>query len=62
MHQGISNLIVKSDFLLVVEDILQQEAPSSAIGNILIDIKELMLRFTNCTVQYGNCIGNVAAH
>lgn len=54
MHQRISSLVIESDCLQVVEKIVQQEAPSSAIGNILMDIKKSMSHFTDCILQYGN--------
>lgn len=62
LYQGISNLIIETNCLLVVEEILQREAPSSAIGNILMDIKELMSHFTDCVIQYGNYMANMVAH
>lgn len=62
MHQGISNLIIETNCLLVVEEILQCKAPSSAIGNIMMDIKELMSHFMDCIIQYGNYMANEVAH
>lgn len=54
LHQSIANLIVESDCLLVVEEITQQDLPSLAIGNIMLDIKELMSLFPHCSIQYGD--------
>lgn len=51
MHQGFSNLIIESDCLLVVEEILKHELSYSIFGNIFLDIKDLMSHFCNCKVQ-----------
>lgn len=42
IHPGIFHLIVVSDCLLVVEDILNQEPSNLTFGNIILDIEELM--------------------
>lgn len=47
MHQRISNLIIERDCLLVVNELQQLEAPCSTVGNMLLDIKELMATSKN---------------
>lgn len=51
LHRGVTNFISKSYCLLVVEEILHQESSCLAIGNILMDIKELMSLFSDCKVE-----------
>lgn len=53
MHQWISNLIIKSDFLFLVEEISSQEDPNLALGNIFLDIKDFLWHFINYRIQYG---------
>lgn len=57
-----TNLIIESDCLLVVEEINQHERPTLVVGNILLDIRELMSAFPNRRIQYGNHIDNMVAH
>lgn len=58
MHQVITNLIIKSDYLLVVEEILRQEPSNSVIGNIILDIKYLMSHFVTmkCSMIITNSV------
>lgn len=62
MHRGISNLIIENDYRLLVEEISSAETPNSTLGNILLDIKDLMSHFINCKIQYGNRTSNTADH
>lgn len=61
MHQGFQNLIIESDCSPLVEEVLSQQAPNSILGNILLDIGNLMLHFLSCKLQYGSWKCNYAA-
>lgn len=43
MHQSFSNIILESDCLLLVEEILPLANPSSLLGNLVLDIRNLSL-------------------
>lgn len=62
MHQWITKLVIEGDCLSVIEEILQQELPYLAIGNILMNIIELLSLFPECKIQYVNRMGNNVAH
>lgn len=47
MHHGFQNLIIESDYSPLVEEVLSREAPSSILGNILLDIRNIFLNFPN---------------
>lgn len=53
-HQGFTKLIIKSDYMPIVEELVKQEFFNSIFGNIILDIKELMCQFYNCKVQHLN--------
>lgn len=62
MHQCISKLIIESDCLGVVEEISDRNECYSDLGNVYLDVKDLMSRFVFSKLQYGNRLGNFAAH
>lgn len=62
MHQGIFKLIIKSDCLVVVEELSSGIDSNSELGNIYLDIKDLMSHFLFYKIQYGNHLGNIVAH
>lgn len=58
----ISNLVIESDCLLVLEEINQHERPASVVGNLLVETRELMTGFPGCRIQHRNRMGNRVAH
>lgn len=52
LHLEISNLKIKSDCLLLVEEILHQDNPSSVVRNLVLDIKELTSSIPSCSIQH----------
>lgn len=62
MHNGFTNIILESDCLLLVEEVLSPAAPCSILGNIILDIRNLMQYFTSYCIQYASRDCNRAAH
>lgn len=62
MHHGFTNIIIESNCLLLVEEILAPAAPCSALDNIISDISNLMHYFISCSIQYTSRDRNRAAH
>lgn len=62
MHNGFTNIIIKSDCLLLVVEVLSPEAPNLALINIILDIIELMHYFTICCIENSSRNYNNAAH
>lgn len=60
--QGIPNIIVESDCLLVIKEHQQLEDSFSAFGNLTHDIKDLMSILPECKLQFTNSLGNEAIH
>lgn len=60
LNQRISNLIVESDYQLVVSKILQVKHSFSPLENLYQDIMGTMSRFKHCSIQFANemCICN----
>lgn len=56
MHQGISKLINESDCLVVIEEISSHADSNTELGNVLLDIKELMSRFSY-SVRFNTATG-----
>lgn len=52
MHHEISNRIIESNCLLLVEELNYDETLNSALGNLLSNIRELMSHFLNCKIQH----------
>lgn len=52
--QGITHLIMESDCYLLVEELNSSAAPTSKLGNIILDIRNLLAYFVNCQIQYVN--------
>lgn len=51
MHLEISNLMIESDCLIVVEELQHPEASCSLLSNLLLDInKTMMANFQECSI------------
>lgn len=61
IHLELSNLIIKSDCLLLVEEVLQA-TPSSMVSNIVLEIKEVMSQIFGCSIQHCSQVKNELAH
>lgn len=62
MHQGFQNLLIESNCNLLVEEVLSPQAPNSILGNIVMDIRNILLHFLNFSLQYCSPECNYAAH
>lgn len=58
LNQRLANIIIKSDCQLEVDELLHFNNPSSVVGNLLIDIKDLLAKFINCNIIFGSWLGN----
>lgn len=45
-----------------MEEISSSKESSSTLGNYLLDIREFILHFINCKIQYGSCACNSVAY
>ncbi|KAF5454765.1 hypothetical protein F2P56_024405 [Juglans regia] len=59
---GISHLVIESDSLLMVNEVQSDSISRSLQGNMVQQIKQLMLRFPCCSIQHNSRLGNGAAH
>lgn len=48
MHNGFSNIILESDYLCLMEEILSPANSSLVLGNLVVDDRNLMPFFTTC--------------
>lgn len=62
LRQGIHSLIIESDCSLLVGEILTLDTSNSALGNIILEIQNLMSSFITCTLQHVSWLCNFAAH
>ncbi|KAG2701613.1 hypothetical protein I3760_06G053700 [Carya illinoinensis] len=62
IHLGLQALSIEVEFLLLVKDTTKSEPSSSILGNIVIDIKQLMKGIPNCSIPHINREDNQAAH
>lgn len=54
--------MIEIDSLLSVKEIQEKESSRSMMYNIIKDVKKLMRKFPNCSIQHVRRICNGAAH
>ncbi|XP_041009377.1 uncharacterized protein LOC121253432 [Juglans microcarpa x Juglans regia] len=59
---GISHLVIESDSILMVNEVQSDSLSRSLHGNLVQQIKQVMLRFPSCSIQHNSHLGNGAAH
>lgn len=62
LTQGFTHILVESDCQLVVNEMLNAENSSSEMGNIYLDVKDLMSRFRDFSLHFASRLCNIAAH
>ncbi|KAF5463849.1 hypothetical protein F2P56_013977 [Juglans regia] len=59
---GIDELIIESDSLLIVNELIEACEPTSAWGNLVFEVKNMMKMFPSCSIQHKGWMANEAAH
>ncbi|XP_041009383.1 uncharacterized protein LOC121253437 [Juglans microcarpa x Juglans regia] len=62
LHLGISKVVLKSDYLLMVEALANSEDSLSSQGNLLKEVRNLLSHFNKYQVQHVIRGGNQVAH
>lgn len=62
IHKRITNLVIESDFLVMVQTIQDNGDSMSLLGNVVKDILVIMRFFYQCHIQHVGRMGNEETH
>lgn len=62
MHLGVTHFLLELDCQLVTKEVQGNGEPTFTLDNLIQDIKELMTRFQQCSIQFSYKQCNEAAH